>query len=67
VGRLQEYSPVFDAGRFAAQEKFFVEDARRWARSRFGVALAAERTAVFYGRPVRLGKEPSPKPTSSTS
>ena len=45
--RLHEYSPVFDAVRFAAHEKFFVEDVRRWARSRFGVALPAERTAVF--------------------
>jgi pimeloyl-ACP methyl ester carboxylesterase len=45
--RLHEYSPVFDPGRFAAHERFFVEDVRRWARSRFGVALGAERTAVF--------------------
>jgi enterochelin esterase-like enzyme len=45
--RLHEYSPVFDAERFAAHEKFFVEDVRHWARSRFGVALPAERTAVF--------------------
>jgi enterochelin esterase-like enzyme len=45
--RLHEYSPVFDAERFAAHEKFFVEDVRQWAGSRFGVALAAERTAVF--------------------
>src|SRR5580698_2658355 len=45
--RLQEYSPVFDAERFAAHEKFFVEDVGRWAHSRFGVALPAERTAVF--------------------
>src|SRR5579862_7535147 len=45
--RLQEYSPVFDAERFAAHEKFFVEDVGRWARSRFGLALPAERTAVF--------------------
>jgi pimeloyl-ACP methyl ester carboxylesterase len=45
--RLQEYSPVFDAERFAAHERFFVEDIGRWARSRFGVALPAERTAVF--------------------
>jgi enterochelin esterase-like enzyme len=45
--RLDEYSPVFDAERFAAHEKLFVEDVRRWARSRFGVALPAERTAVF--------------------
>jgi enterochelin esterase-like enzyme len=45
--RLQEYSPVFDAERFAAHEKFFVEDVRQWARSRFSVALPAERTAVL--------------------
>ena len=45
--RLQEYSPAFDAERFAAHERFFVEDVSRWARSRFGVALPAERTAVF--------------------
>ena len=45
--RLREYSPVFDAGRFAAHEKFFVEDVRQWVQSRFGVALPAERTAVW--------------------
>src|SRR5439155_8139567 len=45
--RLHEYSPVFDADRFAGHERFFVEDVRRWARSRFGVVLPAERTAVF--------------------
>jgi enterochelin esterase-like enzyme len=45
--RLDEYSPAFDARRFAAHEKFFVEDVRRWARSRFGVALPTERTAVW--------------------
>ena len=45
--RLHEYSPVFDPERFAAHEEFFVGDIRRWARSRFGVALPAERTAVF--------------------
>jgi enterochelin esterase-like enzyme len=45
--RLHEYSPVFDAERFAAHERFFVNDLRRWARSRFGVALPAERTAAF--------------------
>jgi enterochelin esterase-like enzyme len=44
--RLQEYSPVFDAERFAAHERFFVEDVGRWTRSRFGVALPAGRTAV---------------------
>jgi enterochelin esterase-like enzyme len=45
--RLQEYSPVFDAERFAAHEKFFVEDVRQWVQSRFGVALPAGRTAVW--------------------
>ena len=45
--RLHEYSPGFDPDRFAAHEKFFVDDVRRWVRSRFGVALPAERTAVL--------------------
>ena len=45
--RLHEYSPVFDAERFAAHETFFVGDVRHWVRSRFGVALPADRTAVF--------------------
>jgi enterochelin esterase-like enzyme len=45
--RLQEYSPAFDAERFAAHEKFFVEDVGKWVRSRFSVALPAERTAAF--------------------
>ena len=45
--RLHEYSPAFDAERFAAHETFFVGDVRRWVRSRFGVALPAERTAVL--------------------
>jgi enterochelin esterase-like enzyme len=44
--RLHEYSPGFDPVRFAAHEEFFVEDVGRWVRSRFGVALPAERTAV---------------------
>ena len=44
--RLHEYSPVFDTARFAAHEKFFVEDVRQWTQARFGVALPAERTAV---------------------
>jgi pimeloyl-ACP methyl ester carboxylesterase len=47
TARLHEYSPGFDPERFAAHETFFVEDVRRWARSRLGVALPAERTAVF--------------------
>jgi len=45
--RLHEYSPGFAPDRFAAHEKFFVEDVRRWVRSRFGVVLPIEHTAVF--------------------
>ena len=45
--RLHEYSPGFDPERFAAHERFFAEDISAWARSRFGVTLSAERTAVF--------------------
>jgi enterochelin esterase-like enzyme len=44
--RLHEYSPGFDPERFAAHERFFVEGVGAWARSRFGVTLSAERTAV---------------------
>ncbi len=52
--RLQEYSPgrstaafAFDPQRFAAHEKFFVEDVRRWTAMRLGVRLPVGRTAVF--------------------
>ena len=52
--RLHEYSPgkttpafAFDPDRFAAHERFFVQDVRGWAQSRFGVMLPADRTAVF--------------------
>lgn len=45
--RLHEYSPKFNPERFAAHEHFFVEDIGAWVRSRFGVTLTAERTAVF--------------------
>jgi len=45
--RLHEYSPKFDPERFAAHEKFFVEDVGSWTRSRFGVSLPSGRTAVF--------------------
>jgi len=44
--RIREYSPDFDEDRFAAHERFFVDDVGGWVRSRFGVALPAERTAV---------------------
>jgi enterochelin esterase-like enzyme len=47
MARLHEYSPVFDAERFAAHERFFVDDVREWVRSELGVSLAADRTAVF--------------------
>ena len=45
--RLHEYSPGFDPTRFAAHETFFVDVVREWTRSRFGVALPRERTAIF--------------------
>ena len=45
--RIHEYSPGLAPERFAAHERFFVEDVLRWTQSRFGVALPAERTAVF--------------------
>jgi pimeloyl-ACP methyl ester carboxylesterase len=52
--RLHEYSPgrgtdafAFDPQRFAAHEKFFVEDVRRWAATRLGTKLPADRTAAF--------------------
>src|SRR5579883_757678 len=45
--RIHEYSPGFEPERFAAHEKFFVEDVRRWTESRFDVALPQELTAVF--------------------
>src|SRR5262245_10974022 len=45
--RLHEYSPTFDPKRFAAHETFFVGQVGAWVRSRFGVALPADRTAVF--------------------
>jgi enterochelin esterase-like enzyme len=45
--RLHEYSPCFDPERFAAHERFFVDDVRRWVRERLGVTLTPRRTAVF--------------------
>lgn len=45
--RLHEYSPGLAPERFEAHETFFVTEVRRWARSRFGVALPAARTAVL--------------------
>jgi enterochelin esterase-like enzyme len=45
--RLKEYSPGFDAERFAGHERFFVEDVGGWVRSRFGLSLPPDRTAVW--------------------
>lgn len=52
--RLHEYSPgcstarfTFDPERFAAHETFFVDEVRRWVRSRLGVELPVNRSAVF--------------------
>jgi hypothetical protein len=38
--RLHEYSPGFDPTRFAAHEKFFVNNVRQWIESRLGLTLA---------------------------
>jgi enterochelin esterase-like enzyme len=46
MARIEEYSPSFKPERFAAHERFFVEDVRDWVRTRFGVALPPSRTAV---------------------
>lgn len=46
-GRLREYVPGFDAERFPAHERFFVNGLSRWVASRFGVGLPAERTGVW--------------------
>jgi enterochelin esterase-like enzyme len=45
--RLHEYSPNFDPERFAAHERFIVEEVGGWVRSRFGFMLPCERSAVF--------------------
>ena len=44
--RLHEYCPIFDPERFAAHERFFVEEVGAWVRERFKVTLPANRTAV---------------------
>jgi enterochelin esterase-like enzyme len=44
--RLHEYSPGFDPGRFATHERFFVDEVREWAATRFGARLPPDRTAV---------------------
>jgi enterochelin esterase-like enzyme len=44
--RIREYSPSFDEDRFAAHERFFVDDVLDWVGSRFGVDLPPGRSAV---------------------
>ncbi len=46
-GRLREYVFGFDAERFMAHQKFFVDEVRRWVESRFGVVVPAERTGLW--------------------
>lgn len=45
--RLHEYSANFDPVRFAAHERFFVEEVGAWVGDRFGANLPRERTAVL--------------------
>ena len=47
MARIHEYSPGFEPERFAAHEKFFVDDVREWTKSRFGVDMPSSRTAVL--------------------
>lgn len=44
--RIREYSPSFDPERFAAHETFFVDEVGGWVRSRFGITVPVQRTAV---------------------
>lgn len=46
-GRLAEYVLGFDEARFAEHEEFFVHRVAAWVRSRFGVVVGADRTAVW--------------------
>ena len=46
-GRFTEYVPSVDPARFAEHETFFAEAVPAWVRSHFGVALDADRTAVW--------------------
>jgi enterochelin esterase-like enzyme len=46
MDRIAEYSPAIDPARFAAHERFFVEDIGRWVRARFGIDFPASRTIV---------------------
>lgn len=46
-GRFKEYLLGADPERFAAHEKFFVEEVRDWAQARFDLTLPSERIAVW--------------------
>ncbi|HVF12887.1 MAG TPA: alpha/beta hydrolase-fold protein [Actinomycetota bacterium] len=46
-GRFKEYLIGADPERFAAHEKFFVEEVRDWAQARFDLELPSERIAVW--------------------
>ncbi|HEY1709895.1 MAG TPA: alpha/beta hydrolase-fold protein [Rhizomicrobium sp.] len=46
-GRLKEYVPAVEPERFAAHERFFVDDVRAWMRSSLGIAFPPARTAVW--------------------
>lgn len=48
MARLHEYSPVFDEERFAAHERFFVEDVGQWVRKRFGVTSLTRRAVCGF-------------------
>ncbi len=46
-GRFAEYVQGVDATRFAEHEEFFRNEVGGWVRSRFGVAVGPDRTAVW--------------------
>jgi hypothetical protein len=54
--RLHDYSPKFDPERFAAHERFFVEDVGVWARSRFGVTLPSSARPCLVFRQVESSR-----------
>lgn len=64
--RLLEYSSGFAPERFAANEKFFVDDVLRWTQTRFDLALPSERTAVF-GIPMSSVQSSAPRPAAVIS
>jgi hypothetical protein len=67
--RLQEYSPVFDAERFAAHEKFFVEDVRQWTESRCSAPRRVEssRSLLGSGIPTSTVRSSAPRRVRATN